>query len=108
MRSVNLAAKFRLFDEYWSPKIVGELNDAYLQRTGLAECRATPGNLGVEVLRRSDRGETHFLFISYWESMEAIRTFAGDDVERAHYYPDDHEYLVVLEPTVTHYEVLDR
>jgi len=28
---VNLAAKFRLFDEYWSPKIVGELNDAYVK-----------------------------------------------------------------------------
>jgi len=31
VRSVNLAAKFRLFDEYWSPKIVGELNDAYVK-----------------------------------------------------------------------------
>ena len=31
MRSVNLAEKFRLFDEYWSPKIVGELNDAYVK-----------------------------------------------------------------------------
>lgn len=31
MRSVNLAAKFRLFDEYWSPKIVGEINDAYVK-----------------------------------------------------------------------------
>jgi mannose-6-phosphate isomerase-like protein (cupin superfamily) len=31
MRSVNVAAKFRLFDEYWSPKIVGELNDAYVK-----------------------------------------------------------------------------
>lgn len=27
MRSVNLAAKFRQFDDHWSPKIVGELND---------------------------------------------------------------------------------
>jgi mannose-6-phosphate isomerase-like protein (cupin superfamily) len=31
MDRVNLAAKFRLFDEYWSPKIVGELNDAYVK-----------------------------------------------------------------------------
>ncbi len=31
MGSVNLAAKFRLFDEYWSPKIVGELNDHYVK-----------------------------------------------------------------------------
>ena len=31
MDRVNLAAKFRLFDEYWSPKIVGELNDSYVK-----------------------------------------------------------------------------
>jgi len=31
MRSVNLAAKFRLFDDYWSPKIAGELNDSYVK-----------------------------------------------------------------------------
>lgn len=28
---VNLAQKFSLFGEYWSPKIAGELNDAYLK-----------------------------------------------------------------------------
>jgi len=31
MRSVNLAAKFRQFDDHWSPKIVGELNDSYVK-----------------------------------------------------------------------------
>jgi hypothetical protein len=38
--------------------------------------------------------------------MDAIRTFAGDGVEQAHYYPEDRDYLLELEPTVTHYEVL--
>ena len=31
MEKVNLAQKFCLFDEYWSPKIVGELNDSYVK-----------------------------------------------------------------------------
>ena len=31
MHSVNLAQKFALFDDYWSPKIAGELNDAYVK-----------------------------------------------------------------------------
>ncbi|OLC04925.1 MAG: mannose-6-phosphate isomerase [Gemmatimonadetes bacterium 13_1_40CM_4_69_8] len=31
MRSVNLTEKFRLFDDYWSPKIAGELNDSYVK-----------------------------------------------------------------------------
>jgi mannose-6-phosphate isomerase-like protein (cupin superfamily) len=33
MGSVNLAAKFRLFHDLWSPKIVGELNDHYVKLT---------------------------------------------------------------------------
>ena len=90
------------------PAAKGDAYAAYLRRTGMAECRATPGNVGVEILRRTVGGETHFLFISFWESLDAIRTFAGDDVERAHYYPDDREYLVELEPTVTHYDALER
>jgi mannose-6-phosphate isomerase-like protein (cupin superfamily) len=31
MTKINLAEKFRLFDEYWSPRIVGELNDSYVK-----------------------------------------------------------------------------
>ena len=30
MEKVNLAAKFNKFDDYWSPKIVAELNDSYV------------------------------------------------------------------------------
>jgi len=90
------------------PAAKGDAYAVYLRRTGVTECRATPGNRGVDVLRRTAGGATHFLFVSFWDSMDAIRTFAGDDVERAHYYPEDGEYLLELEPTVTHYEVLER
>ncbi len=31
METVNLAEKFALFDEYWGPKIIGELNDSYVK-----------------------------------------------------------------------------
>jgi len=36
----------------------------------------------------------------------AIRAFAGDDIERARYYPEDRTFLLEMEPRVTHYEVL--
>ncbi len=42
-----------------------------------------------------------------WESFESIRKFAGDDIEKARYYPDDKDYLLELKPHVTHYEVLE-
>lgn len=90
------------------PAEKGDAYAAYLERTGVAECRATAGNRGVQVFRRTAGGETHFLFISFWESRDAIRRFAGDDIDRAHYYPEDRDYLLELEPTVTHYEVLER
>ena len=83
----------------------GDAYAAYLDRTGVTECRATPGNQGVWVLRRNLADHTEFVFISLWESMEAIRRFAGDDVERARYYPEDREFLLYLEANVAHYQV---
>ena len=44
--------------------------------------------------------------ISLWESLEAIEEFAGDDIDHARYYPEDADFLIELEPKVTHYEVL--
>jgi heme-degrading monooxygenase HmoA len=90
------------------PAAKGDAYEAYLRRTGVADCRATAGNRGVEVLRRTVGTETHFLFISFWESLEAIHRFAGVELERARYYPEDASYLVALEPAVTHYEVVVR
>jgi heme-degrading monooxygenase HmoA len=79
---------------------------AYLLRTGVPDYQATPGNRGVYVLRRMEGALAHFVLMSLWDSLEAIRAFAGDDVERARYYPEDASYLLEMEPTVTHYEVL--
>lgn len=78
----------------------------YLKATGLKEYCATEGNRGALLLRRLDGDEAEFLFLSYWESEEAIRRFAGEDMEKAVYYPEDAQYLITMEPGVTHYEVL--
>ncbi len=83
--------------------------DAYaefLDRTGVKDYRATPGNRGVCALRRIEGDRAHFLLISLWDSYEAIRKFAGPHVEKAFYYPEDKDYLLEFEPEVTHYEVL--
>ena len=84
-----------------------ERYQAYLEATGLPDYRRTPGNRGVYVLRRAEGDVVHFLLLTLWESWEAIRAFAGDEPERARYYPEDERFLLELEPTVTHYEVLD-
>lgn len=80
---------------------------AYLLRTGLTDYAATPGNRGVHVLRRTEGRVTHFLLLTFWDSLDAIKAFAGPDYARARYYPEDDEYLLEREPFVVHYEVLE-
>jgi heme-degrading monooxygenase HmoA len=89
-----------------TPTAKADAYTGYLERTGARACRATPGNRGVYVLRRTQGDETEFTFISLWESFDAIRHFAGDDYEKAHYYPEDSDYLLDLEPFVLHYDVV--
>jgi len=91
---------------YWHgivPAEKAEEYEQYVLRTGITDLKATPGNRGAWVLHRVDDQEAHFLVISLWDSMDAIRAFAGDDTERARYYPEDRNYLLELEPTVTHF-----
>ena len=78
----------------------------YLDHTGLPDYRATPGNQGVTVLRRIDGDVAHFTLISYWDSLDSIRAFAGDDIQVARYYPEDEAFLLGKEPHVIHHEVL--
>lgn len=79
---------------------------AYLRRTGLPDYAATPGNRGVLVFRRTEGEVTHFVLTTLWDSVDAIRSFAGDDYGKARYYPEDDDFLLEREPFVTHYEVL--
>ena len=78
----------------------------YVRSTGVADLRATEGNQGVYVFRRLENGVAHFIVLSLWRSREDIRAFAGEDIKRARYYPEDESYLLELEPHVSHYEVL--
>lgn len=78
----------------------------YLKRTGVKQYRRTPGNAGVLVLRREVDGRAEFLPLSLWESMEAVRTFAGADPRQAVFYPEDEHYLVEFDRHVDHYVLL--
>ena len=80
---------------------------AYLEATGIKDYRATPGNRGVQVLRRATGEWVEFVLITLWDSLDAIRAFAGEDIEAAVYYPEDERYLVEREDTVRHYEIVD-
>ena len=78
----------------------------YLNETGVPDYRATRGNRGVYVLRKIEGDRAHFLTLSFWDSIEDVKRFAGPDPERARYYPADEEFLLGFEPGVGHYEVV--
>ena len=79
--------------------------EAFLERRAIPDYRSVPGNLGVEVLRRDEADVSHFMTVTHWESEESIRTFAGNDVLAAKYYPEDQDFLLGFEPQVQHFTV---
>lgn len=80
----------------------------YIRDTGFAAYGETAGNRGAWMLRRDEGEQTEFMTLSMWESVDAIRAFAGDDIEAAVLYPEDERYLVDGVSKVTHYEVVDQ
>ena len=81
---------------------------SYIQQTGIEAYKATPGNRGAWMLRRDDGDRTEFITLSLWDSVDAIKAFAGEDIEAAVLYPEDERYLIDGESSVTHYEVVDQ
>jgi heme-degrading monooxygenase HmoA len=84
--------------------------DEYLQyvlHTGVQDYKSTPGNLSCQIWRRKEGQICHFWTVTRWDSFESIKKFAGDDYEKARYYPDDRRYLLEFEPTVVHCETFD-
>ena len=76
---------------------------AYIRATGLEDYGQTPGNRGYQMLTRDlGDGTTEVVTTSWWDSMDAIRAFAGDQPELARYYPEDDRFLVERPEHVEH------
>lgn len=78
---------------------------AFLRERAVPDYSSTPGNLAVHLLHRKEGRLTHFITLTHWESLQAIEAFAGEDIARAKYYPEDAGFLLEYEPTVQHYEI---
>ena len=77
----------------------------FLKKRVIPDYETSDGNRGVYILHRLNGEEAHFLTLSFWDSIDAIKNFSGADIARAKYYPEDSQYLLEFEPTVEHYEV---
>jgi heme-degrading monooxygenase HmoA len=78
----------------------------FLNSRAIPDYRSVDGNISVHILERTEGEVTHFITLTFWKDMESIKTFAGEEVETAKYYPEDKDFLLEFEPTVVHYEVV--
>jgi len=89
-----------------TPEAKADEYTKYLDEQGVRKLRQIKGNLGVQMFRRIDKGVADFYVISYWPDREAIRAYAGEDIDRTHILPRDPEYLLEVEPYVKHFDVI--
>ncbi|MBD8897787.1 antibiotic biosynthesis monooxygenase [Rhodanobacter sp. DHG33] len=86
-----------------TPRSKADAYADFLERRAIPDYRSVPGNRFVAVLRRDEAEVTHFMTVTHWDSEESIRAFAGDDLLKAKYYPEDQDYLLEFEPLVQHF-----
>jgi heme-degrading monooxygenase HmoA len=92
----------------WRGAVRREDGDAYaeyIERTGVTGYRSTPGNRGVTMLRRDVDDRCEFLMLSLWDSIDAVKAFAGEDHETAVFYPEDDRFLIERDEKSSHWEV---
>ncbi|XXX72460.1 antibiotic biosynthesis monooxygenase family protein [Sorangium sp. So ce134] len=87
-----------------TPSDKAEAYTAYIS-SALPKFRAIPGNLGYQLMRETVGAETHFMVISYWNSRDDIRAYAGDDIRKTRHLPRDAEFLIDPEQTVVNYDL---
>ena len=80
----------------------------FLNERAIPDYRSVKGNLGAYILERREGDITHFITLSFWDSLESIKEFTGEDIEKAKYYDEDKDFLIEFEPKVLHYEVVGK
>lgn len=94
----------------WSAVASSAEPDAYplhFRQAVLPALSSQPGFLGAELLESASGDRVLFLVITRWASLEAVRAFAGDPIERAVVEPAAARVLTSFDATVRHYEVVE-
>ncbi|HKH27976.1 MAG TPA: hypothetical protein VKA61_06515 [Sphingomicrobium sp.] len=94
----------------WHGRVPAVKAEEYLrlmEQVGLPDYRSTEGNRGAWCLHRREGDVVQVEMFTFWDDLEAISRFAGDDLTKAKYYDFDPDFLLELEPEVTHFEVIE-
>jgi heme-degrading monooxygenase HmoA len=81
---------------------------AYFRRAVLPDLQKIHGYRGATVMEREVDGAIEIVVTTRWESLQAIRAFAGDDMDRAVVHADAATILLDFDRAVKHYGVVVR
>jgi heme-degrading monooxygenase HmoA len=72
------------------------------------EARRIPGFLSIDLMCRQLEGGVEFATIMWFEDLESVKAFVGDDYEVAHLPDRARAVLSRFDERSAHYEVIDR
>ena len=78
----------------------------HLLTTGIADYRSRAGCRNVLLLRRDEAGGAHFLLLSFWDSVDALRAYASENFEIAVSYPGDAAFGLEPDRFAQHWRVI--
>lgn len=93
----------------WKARSTAEKSDQYIQHATtrvFPALEAIKGHRGAYLLQRPADGEVELVVLTLWESMEAVRKFAGAQAEKAIVEPEARAILTSFDQSVTHFEVV--
>ena len=94
----------------WHGAVQAAKSEEYLvrmRRVALPDYRSISGNRGAFCLHRLEGEVAHFEMLTFWDDLDAIKRFAGEDFRLAKYYDFDRAFLVELELNVLHHTVYE-
>ena len=77
----------------------------FMKVRAIPDYKKTEGFVKLTFLKRTDEKFAYFKLITFWENLDVIKNFAGEDFEKAKYYKEDRSYLIDFPEKVMHYEV---
>jgi heme-degrading monooxygenase HmoA len=95
----------RIWHGWTSPENADAYED-FLRTRMFPSIHRVPGFLGADLLRSDGTEEIAFVTITRFESLAAVKGFAGDDYERAVVEPEAQELLSRFDERSEHYDVV--